>query len=125
MDDRFAIINILSFNPHTMSNLTKNIHFLSKRFLCKSLKVKRRKKFHDPFKEGAQKNNWFHRRWGKILKMKTIWLQNKTLVNTSKLSYSSINFCSLGLKYSSSICQAQLIPPFFEFPGKKSSLSAA
>ena len=40
MDDRFAIINILSFNPHTMSNLTKNNYFLSKGLLGKSLKEK-------------------------------------------------------------------------------------
>ena len=84
MDDRFAIINILSFNPHTMSNLTKNDFFPSKGLLCKSLRGK--EKILDPFKEGALKTNWFHRRWGKNLTMKTMWLQNKTLMNTTKLS---------------------------------------
>ena len=52
MDDRFAIINILSFNPHTMSNLTKNVSLISKGLLCKSLKGR---KILDPFKERAQK----------------------------------------------------------------------
>ena len=119
MDDRFAIINILSFNPHTMSNLTKNNYFLSKGLLCKSLKEKGRKNSLILSKKEHKKIIGFIEDGGKNLKMKTIWLQNKNWVNTTKLFYSSINFCSLRLKYSSCICQAWLIPPFFEFSRKK------
>ena len=69
MDDRFAIINILSFNPHTMSNLTKKKSFIYKglilliwkKLFCKSLKGKKKEKYLDPFKERALKINWFHK----------------------------------------------------------------